>query len=252
MHILTIAGIPLRLHWSFVGIVGALLAWAGMKGGGPAVVLVGTVAGALFGSVVLHELGHAMAARRYGIDTAHITLYPFGGIAAITRMPEEPDQELVIALAGPVVNFLLVAVFGWASLMLDHDIWGTLVAMNLVMGVFNLIPAFPMDGGRVLRALLARRMGWFPASRLAIRIGRGFAWVFLLAGMVTWSPSFLLVGAFLHYALTAEKQRLVWMVWEQRTGTTPPWDTGQSPWTRAASAGRYPYKPRWRLGPPSE
>jgi Zn-dependent protease len=210
MHLSTVAGIPIRLHWSFLALVGVIGA-AGMVGAGP-VGLAASLFGvaALFGSVALHELGHAMTARHYGIRTAHITLYPFGGIAAIERMPSDPGQELAIALAGPAVNFALVTVFGWAGAMssgLPAEILEVFASMNLIMGLFNLIPAFPMDGGRVLRALLVRRMGWFRATDLSIRIGRGFAWVFLVIGVVK-IPSLLLVGLFLHVALSAERRQL--------------------------------------------
>ncbi len=96
--------------------------------------------------------------------------------------------------------------------------------MNLGMGLFNLIPAFPMDGGRVLRAALASRIGFLPASKLAIRVGIVFAWLFLALGLYLWSPSLLMVGGFLHVALAIERNRLVWTHYQQSTGFTPPWD----------------------------
>ncbi len=236
VHIANLFDIPIRIHWSFIGVLGFVLLWSGPAGWFGALTLVV----GLFVSVVLHELGHALAARRYGIDTAHITLYPFGGIAAIKRMPEEPAQELVIALAGPAVNFVLAAGLGWLwSLGLGWaPLW--LAALNLGMGVFNLIPAFPMDGGRVLRALLATRMGWIPASKLAIRVGRGFAWMFLALGAYTWSWNWLMMGAFLHVALNAEQQRLVHLVWERaRTGHSD-WNSA-SPWGSSKKAAGAPH-----------
>ena len=204
MRIATLAGIPLRLHWSFVGLAGLFalfILWTTGPFESFQLLFLGTV---LFGSVVLHELGHALAARVYGIDTAHITLYPFGGIAAITRMPTSPRQELVIALAGPAVNFVIFA----AALLLWLPIGGwVLVAvggLNLLMGVFNLLPAFPMDGGRVLRALLADRWGWVPASRFAMGVGQIFAIGLLGLGVVTLQDEFPGSGdTFEHYAYTA-------------------------------------------------
>lgn len=224
MHIASPFDIPLRLHWSFGILVVGFGLWGGMQSGLVGVVAALTAMGMLTVSVVLHELGHALAARRYGIGTESITLYPFGGIAAIERMPEDPDQELVIALAGPAVNGLLAASFGAAWVLTGWWPLGLMVMLNAGMGLFNLIPAFPMDGGRVLRAVLARRMGFLPASRLAVQIGRGFAWVFTVVGIVQVWPSLLMVGLFLHVALQQEKERLVWMTWERATRRRPPWD----------------------------
>jgi Zn-dependent protease len=223
-------GIPVHVHWSFFGLLAGLLAYGGWIGGAPGVI--GASIGSLFlcVSVVLHELGHALAARRYDIPTADITLYPFGGVARIERIPEEPDAETVIALAGPAVNFVLAAIGGWVWMATSGSILAqTFIAMNLLMGVFNLIPAFPMDGGRVLRATLARRMGWMRASRLSVRIGRVFAWGFLAGGWWWTNPSLMLVGLFLHVALNAEKARLVALHWYRETGTYPPWDPNFAP-----------------------
>lgn len=249
MRIAVIAGIPIRLHVSFLALIGAFLVWAAVTKGMIGLLLTAAVSLGLFGSVVLHELGHAMAARRYGIGTAHITLYPFGGIAAIEDMPEEPVEELVIALAGPAVNFALAALFAWAFALTGWPIAGILIAMNLVMGLFNLIPAFPMDGGRVLRALLATRMGWVPASHLSIKVGRAFAWIFLVGGIAFSHLGLVLVGAFLHVALNAEKQRLVHMVWErQRYGQTD-W-RNPKPWGgRGGDTTPKVYVPRWSVRP---
>lgn len=221
MHIATVARIPLRLHWSFLAVVVGYavlsLVGSGFSGLFEAVGM-GT---ALFGSVVLHELGHALAARAYGIRTRHITLYPFGGIAAIESMPRNPRQELVIAIAGPAVNGLLTVlslpfalITGWWSLYL-------FVGINVVMGLFNLIPAFPMDGGRVLRAALTVPLGYVRASLVAMNIGRAFALLFLVAGFIWWAPSLVLVGGFLLVAIAGERRRLAWQV-------------GQRPWWRAA------------------
>ncbi|MEZ4316886.1 MAG: site-2 protease family protein [Myxococcota bacterium] len=210
MHFMNLAGIPIRLHWSFLALFAGFAGWALLTGGVSAFVTTVVVGVALFTSVLLHELGHALAARHYGIGTDNITLYPFGGIASITGMPRSARQELVIAIAGPAVNgalflagALLWGALGWRVLL-------TVAALNLMMGLFNLIPAFPMDGGRVLRAALATRMGWFRASDLAMRIGKAFAWAFLAIGIVTFSPGLILVSGFLHVAIASERRRLVW------------------------------------------
>lgn len=208
MRIATIAQIPLRLHWSFVLLVAGYTAFSAWTTDLQTVgesLLMGL---ALFASVVLHELGHAMAARYYGIRTRHITLFPFGGIAAIEQIPQNPTQEFVIAVAGPLVNAALVALFlpfalitGWWSL-------GLIALLNGIMGVFNLIPAYPMDGGRVLRAMLSVPFGHIRASLAAMAIGRLFALFFVVVGVATWSPSLILVGAFLFVAISAERRRL--------------------------------------------
>ena len=217
-------GIPLRLHWTFTFLVVGLGAFFVYHLGWSRGLLLGGIAtSALFVSVVLHELGHALAARRFGIGTHHITLYPMGGVAAIERMPEDPDQEAVIALAGPATNLALAMVGGWAWLATSHNLALAFAMMNGAMGLFNLVPAYPMDGGRVLRALLAKRMGWMQASRVAVKIGRVFAWVFLAVGLYFQQWELVLLSGFLHVALNAEHKRLVALHWEATTGRPAPW-----------------------------
>lgn len=211
MHVTHLAGIPVRLHWSFLALFAAFAGWALLTGGLVGLASTVLVGVALFVSVVLHELGHALAARAYGIGTDNITLYPFGGIASITGQPKTAREELVIAVAGPAVNAALFGVFAVLWAVFGGKILLTIAAINLSMGVFNMIPAFPMDGGRVLRAALSTRLGWFRASDLAMRIGKGFAWAFIAAGVVWFSPSLLLVGGFLLVAIASERRRMVWM-----------------------------------------
>lgn len=229
-------GIPFRLHWSFWLLVAAIVAIVA-NGNAPglgwpgAITLGSVVAFLLVASVALHEYGHALAARRFGIRTQHITLYPFGGIAAIEDIPEDPDTETVIALAGPAVNLGLAAVGGLVMTYTEPFLLVSAVAKafalaNLSMGLFNLIPAFPMDGGRVLRSLLARSMGWSRASKLSIRIGRVFAWGFLAYGLARQNVGTLMMGVFLHVALNQEQERLVAQHWERSTGRPAPWKTG--------------------------
>src|SRR4051812_27809350 len=166
-----------------------------------------------------HEFGHIVAARRYGIRTPEVTLWPIGGVASLERLPDKPSEELVVALAGPAVNVAIAA-----ALML---VMGTgpddaalrafespraglvprLAAANIFLVVFNLIPAFPMDGGRVLRALLAMRLGRAEATRIAARIGQGAAFLFALAGLFA-NPMLILIGLFIYLAATAEAQHV--------------------------------------------
>ncbi|MEL6344446.1 MAG: site-2 protease family protein, partial [Myxococcota bacterium] len=161
---------------------------------------------ALFGSVLLHELGHALTARHFGIDTQSITLYPFGGIAALTAEPQTPRAELWIAIAGPLVNFALAAIAAPLALLAVPGA-ALFAGMNLVLGLFNLLPAFPMDGGRVLRAWLSRTRDNTSATEIALNVSRWFAWGFIALGLFA-SPNLLLIGGFLLFAVGAERRRL--------------------------------------------
>jgi Zn-dependent protease len=169
----------------------------------------------LFVCVVLHEFGHILAAARYGIRTPDVTLLPIGGVASLERMPEKPGQEIVVALAGPAVNLviaiLLVIVLG---VQLDMGLIGQLddvqssliarvAAANVALFVFNLIPAFPMDGGRVLRALLTLRLGYTRATQIAAWIGQGLALVFGFLGLFG-NPLLVLIAVFIFLAASAE------------------------------------------------
>jgi Zn-dependent protease len=149
----------------------------------------------LFGCVVLHEYGHALMARRFGVRTRDITLYPIGGVARLERIPEKPIEELWVALAGPAVNILIAILLAAylaarGSLHLS-SLWtvtsggflARLLAVNFTLAAFNLIPAFPMDGGRVLRALLGLRMDHLRATQIAASVGQALAFVFGFAGL---------------------------------------------------------------------
>jgi stage IV sporulation protein FB len=207
----------LRVHFTFL----LLVAWygiaAGMRGGAPEAIEAVLFILAVFACVVLHEYGHVLTAKRYGIETRNIILLPIGGVANIERMPDSPAQELVIAVAGPLVNVLiaiiLIALFGVtfdAERLADIeqgrlDFVTRLVAVNIALVIFNLLPAFPMDGGRVLRALLAMRLGRIRATRVAATIGQVVAFGLGFLGLFG-SPLLLFIAIFIFIAATSERQ----------------------------------------------
>ena len=209
-----VAGTDIRVHLTFfllliwVAVSGYQISeWAGTR---DSVLLII----AIFACVVLHELGHALAARRYGISTPDITLLPIGGLARLSRMPEKPAEEVVIAIAGPLVNVVIAGVLFLlgADLSLDPERIVTygdafisqLAVINLYLFAFNLIPAFPMDGGRVLRGLLAFRLGRGRATRIAARVGQGLAIVFALLGLVWGNVLLMLIAGFVFLAAGSE------------------------------------------------
>jgi Zn-dependent protease len=170
----------------------------------------------LLGSIVLHELGHALMARRYGIGTADITLYMFGGIARLERMPRSSGPELLIALAGPAVNFGIVAILGVLLMAADGvaapliPLLSRLSMINLGLGLFNLLPVFPMDGGRVLRALLSSWIGRLRATEIAAGLGRVLAiagGIFCLLNFHEMYTTLILVG-FVYLAGSMELQQV--------------------------------------------
>ena len=164
---------------------------------------------AMFACVLLHEYGHALTARRFGIGTTDITLYPIGGVARLTRMPRAPGVELLIALAGPAVNLAIAAAlfltFGLASAVGAGAFCADLLAMNIVLAFFNLIPAFPMDGGRVLRAVLAGWIGRASATSFAAGVGRALAVGFGLYSLLSFQLLYVALAIFIYVAAGAEE-----------------------------------------------
>lgn len=212
------AGIDVYLHLTFLLLV-AFIGYSGYISTGSAR---GALEGvlyilALFGSVVLHEYGHALTARRFGIPTRDITLYPIGGVARLERMPERPWQELLVALAGPAVNVVIAALLFVGLLATGNLSWPSLSAIesgpllerlmytNVSLVLFNLIPAFPMDGGRVLRAGLAMYLNYALATRIAAGLGQAVAVVFGFVGLFA-NPMLVLVAVFVWFAAGQESQ----------------------------------------------
>ena len=217
-RIASFAGTEVRVHATFF----LLLVFVAMQGLGEGRGMAGVVQSvtmvlAMFACVVLHEFGHVQAAKLYGIRTPDVTLLPIGGVARLERMPSRPAHELVVAIAGPLVNVVIAAVIGLtldgtARLDLDfhftegREFWVDLMRWNIMMVVFNMIPAFPMDGGRVLRAFLALFTGYGRATRLAATVGQAIAMVtvttMLLLGRV--DPFIVLIALFIFFAAGQE------------------------------------------------
>ena len=226
-----IFGIDLKVHWSFI----LILAWgAFIYSSGPAGPVVGALYGVvvilfLFVCVVLHELGHAVTAKYFHVKVPTITLLPIGGVAQLERMPDKPLQEFLIAVAGPLVNFVLALLLlpvaaivvglsvsngsmgsGFMDLVGQMQVPSLsglilyLTVTNVVLGLFNLLPAFPMDGGRILRALLALGFPYVQATRIAVYVGRGMAVLFAIWGILGGGIFLLLIAFFVYVGGGAE------------------------------------------------
>ena len=234
--LLTIRGIPVRVHGSFLLIL-LWAAWLGlrMRGAGWPLGVMFWVAFTLlfFGCVVLHELGHSLVAQFFGVKVQDITLWPIGGVARIVKLPQRPYQEFLITAAGPAVNLVLAVIFGAAALawigparlldtvttpyQLERLLTGvsaeTMLVMlslnNLVLAIFNLIPAFPMDGGRLVRSVLAVFMPFGRATKVASWLGQAAALVMGLVGLLTGNLFLGLVAVFVFIAAWGERQQAV-------------------------------------------
>lgn len=210
-------GIAIRVHYTFLFLLAFLF-------------LVGTLAGGwlyglrsllfillVFGCVLLHELAHSYVSVRYGLRVRSITLLPIGGLALLEELPKDPGQEIHIALAGPLANFLLALWFGGLLIVLDpqasfqpvltgNPLLPSLFWSNLYLGLFNLIPAYPLDGGRVLRAWWGSRMDYIDATRRAVVVGETFSLMFILVGLVWGHPWLVVIGLFVFWAAVTEER----------------------------------------------
>jgi Zn-dependent protease len=210
-------GISIRIHFTFLFLLAFLFIVStlaqGWLGGLRSVFFLCLV----FGCVLLHELAHSFVSNIYGLRVRSITLLPLGGLALLEDLPEEPRQEIHIALAGPAANFVLALWLAGLIFVLDAPLTlrpvlsgdpmlASLFWSNLLIGLFNLIPAYPLDGGRVLRALLARRMEYLDATRAAVGAGQFFSLIFILAGLVGREPWLVVVGLFVFWAALTEER----------------------------------------------
>jgi Zn-dependent protease len=243
----TAFGIGIYVHWSFlllpawVLLINLGLGGVGMAAYGLAVLTALTILFAVFGCVVLHELGHALAARHFGIPTRDITLYPIGGVARLERMSEKPWEEFWIAVAGPAVNVLIaglllgvLVVAGMVSQVVALPATALafvfyLMVINVFLALFNLLPAFPMDGGRVLRSLLALRMGQLRATQVAVNIGMIMAVLMGLAALLGVpflnSPMVIIIAAFVFFA---GQQELAAVRYREAQRWADPWEFSRS------------------------
>lgn len=211
------SNIGVYIHWTFL----LLLFWVGGNSffDGSSINAIAEEIGFLlmvFLCVLLHEFGHALSAARYGIRTKDITLLPIGGLARLEKIPERPWHELVVAIAGPAVNvgiilILAVVMYFGKGLPLGLDIFRlesnsfvvNLLLVNISLVVFNMIPAFPMDGGRILRSLLAMKLSKVKATLIAARIGQLISFGFVIVGWF-YNPMLILIGIFIFYGAKAE------------------------------------------------
>lgn len=211
--IFRVSGIQVRIHITFL----LLLAWLGFsyyaQGGSAAAAGRVFFILLLFACVLLHEFGHAIAAKAFGINTPDITLLPIGGVARLERMPEKPGQEFIVAIAGPAVNVVIAlapfAVTGVRGLMDTNEVEGPnlltkLMMINVWLVLFNLIPAFPMDGGRVLRSALAARMNYARATQIAANVGQGCAFIFGFLGLTSGNYMLIFIALFIYIGASQE------------------------------------------------
>jgi Zn-dependent protease len=226
LKLFTIRGIDIRLHITFP----LILLWAAFQfglasGAGFAGAIFGvTAVSLLFVLITLHELGHSFAAQYYGVPVKQIILSPIGGVAQLMRMPEKPIEEFVIAIAGPAVNVVMAIVMWVTAVFLGIDLsnpFGVMVGLggvslaalytyvfvyNIFLAVFNLVPAFPMDGGRIFRSLLAMKLEYVQATRIAATVGRGVAVLMGIYGLFNGGIFLVLIAVFIYSGATQEER----------------------------------------------
>ena len=226
----SVAGIGIYLHWTFLLLIAAIFAfyYVQSQSVGAALSGMGLILG-VFVCVILHELGHALTARRYKVGTRSITLYPIGGLARLERIPSEPMKEVWIAVGGPAVNLVIALVLGAVLLVVDGSLspevlrapgahtLASLMWINLALAGFNMLPAFPMDGGRVLRALLALRQDYAKATQTAANVGQAMAILFGLFGLISFNPILLFIALFVYVGAQQESQQAVYRAFTEGT-----------------------------------
>jgi Zn-dependent protease len=215
LRIASIFGIPVRVHATFPLVLVVFGAEGFLRGGAPGGLYAMALVLVVFGCVVLHEMGHSLQARRYGVVVHDIVLLPVGGMARADRIPDDPRREVAIALSGPAVNGVIVAVGLVVMHLLGLPLGGDggfisdVVTVNIALAVFNLIPAFPMDGGRVLRALFASRMPYLDATRHATNVGFVIAQIFAVIGFAFTSFAVLPLIAVVVFAGALGEERMI-------------------------------------------
>ena len=233
-----VLGIPIRVHWSMALLL-LLFSWGSGLGG---IAATGLSLVLLFASVLMHELAHALAARAGGIGTSEILLLPIGGLAKIEQEPRSGKQEVAIALAGPAMSLVLGGLAGLLMVFgpptgIIHAVATMVTWANVMLGLFNLLPAFPLDGGRVLRGALRERRGLLEATRIAATVGRVLAVPMALAGLVLGSVSLVLVAGFVWLSGRAEQRMIeARAAWQGDDGWRMP---AADPWSRLAGLGPF-------------
>ena len=209
-------GIPLRVHVTFLLLL-LLVPMLAARMGDTGTVLYGIVTILfIFACVVVHELAHSLMAMRFGVNVRAIVLLPIGGVSQMEEMPEDPRQEIKVSVVGPLTSLMLAAVFLlfaslvrqdlrlWPFSIADRQILGNLFRINLFLALFNILPAFPMDGGRVLRGLLATRMDSLKATKIAVQIGQALAILMFIYG-IAYSVWLSLIGVFIYLGAEGEE-----------------------------------------------
>jgi Zn-dependent protease/predicted transcriptional regulator len=215
-----IFGIQFRIHVTFILLLFFIFT-AGLSKREPEQAMLGVLfVCAVFACVLIHEIGHSLIARRFGIEAKSITLLPIGGVASMEEIPDKPRQEIAISIVGPFINLVIAGILylfigSWSGIFITNlypdsirDLFTRLIGINIMLAVFNLIPAFPMDGGRVLRGILALKVDFIRATSTAVSIGQGFSLLFIFYGLFfNWWLT--LIGIFLFIGAGGEKQHVM-------------------------------------------